>query len=112
MRAAVLVGCATVAASPVSWTHHQVWTVLAAMLLIAMHGALRRIAGAVLLLVMILSLGALLSEVSTFPGLQFLFENARALGVVATCLAGFGGIAAVAATAGRRAGNARVRLPV
>jgi alpha-1,2-mannosyltransferase len=110
VRAAVLVGCATVAASPVSWTHHQVWTVLAAMLMIAAQGTLRRIAGAVLLLVMILSLGALLSEVSTFPGLQFLFENARALGVVATCLAGCGGIAAVAAAAGRRAGAARIRL--
>lgn len=112
VRAAVLVGCATVAASPVSWTHHQVWTVLAAMLMIATRGVLRRIAGAGLLLVMILSLGALLDEVSTFPGLQFLFENARALGVVATCLLGCGGMAAAAAAAGRRAGTARVRLRV
>ena len=65
----MLVGCATVAASPVSWTHHQVWTVRAAMLMIAAYGVLRRIAGAVLLLVMIFSVGALLSEVSAFPGL-------------------------------------------
>jgi len=96
--AAVLVGCATVAASPVSWTHHQIWPVLAAMLLIAAQGALRRAAGAALLVVMVLSLGVLLSQVSTTPGAQFVFENARALGTVALCLAGFGGAAAVAAT--------------
>ncbi|MEV4626809.1 glycosyltransferase 87 family protein [Micromonospora sp. NPDC049523] len=108
VRAAVLVGCATVVASPVSWTHHQVWTVLAAMLLVAAQGALRRVAGAALLLVMVFSLGALLDDVSTFPGLQFLLENARAFGVVAVCLAGFGGIAAVAVgTARRTAGQRR-----
>jgi hypothetical protein len=110
-RAAVLVGCATVVASPVSWTHHQVWTVLAAMLLIASQAALQRIAGAALLLVMISSLGALLSDVSTFPGLQFLLENARTLGVVATCLAGVGGIAAVTATTAIQADNRRGWLP-
>ena len=107
VRAAVLVGCATVVASPVSWTHHQVWTVLAAMLLVATRGLPRRIAGVVLLLVMTLSLGALLSDVSTFPGLQFLLENARTLGVVATCLAGLGGVAAVAVSTARRAGHRR-----
>jgi alpha-1,2-mannosyltransferase len=96
VRAAVLVGCATVAASPVSWTHHQVWTVLAAMLLIAARGAVRRVAGAGLLVAMVVSLGAVLSEVSTYPGLQFLFENARSIGVVAVCLAGISGVTATA----------------
>jgi hypothetical protein len=96
VRAAVLVGCATVVASPVSWTHHQVWTVLAAMLLVATHGVTQRVAGAVLLVVMTLSLGALLGDVSTYPGVQFLFENARAFGVAAVCLAGCGGVAAAA----------------
>lgn len=110
LRAAVLVGCATVAASPVSWTHHQVWTVLAAMFMIASQGTVRRLAGALLLLVMILSLGALLADVSTFPGLQFLFENARTVGVVATCLTGLGAVAAVAAEVGRRAGRGRVAV--
>jgi alpha-1,2-mannosyltransferase len=93
VRAAVLVGCATVAASPVSWTHHQVWTVLAAMLLIATDGAWRRVAGAALLVVMTLSLGVVLRGVSTYPGWQFLLENARSVGVVAVCLAGCGGAA-------------------
>jgi alpha-1,2-mannosyltransferase len=32
---AVLVGCATLAASPVSWTHHQVWLVLAGFVMLA-----------------------------------------------------------------------------
>lgn len=100
VHAAVLVGCATVTASPVSWTHHQVWPVLAAMLLIAVPPAWRRATGVALLGTLVLSLGPLLSPVSMTPGLQFLFENARALAAVAICLAGFGGLAAVA---GRRA---------
>jgi len=86
--AAVLVGCATVAASPVSWTHHQLWPVLAAMLLIGAHGAVRRAAGAALLTAMVLSLGVVLGEVSMRPGVQFLLENARALGTVGVCVFG------------------------
>ncbi len=93
VRAAVLVGCATVAASPVSWTHHQVWTVLAAMLLVAAEGAWRRVAGVVLLVVMTLSLGVVLRGVALYPGWQFLLENARSVGLVAVCVAGFGGVA-------------------
>jgi alpha-1,2-mannosyltransferase len=104
VRAAVLVGCATVAASPVSWTHHQVWTVLAAMLLVATRGTAQRVAGVLLLLAMTVSLGALLRDVSTYPGVQFLLENARAFGTVAVCLAGFGGAAAVAVAGRRRTG--------
>ncbi len=94
-HAAVLVGCATVAASPVSWTHHQVWPVLAAMLLIGAAGLNRRVAGAALLASMVLSLGVVLGPVSTRPGVQFLFENARTLGVCLLCVAGFGAVAAV-----------------
>jgi alpha-1,2-mannosyltransferase len=93
VRAAVLVGCATVAASPVSWTHHQVWTVLAAMLLVATDGAWRRAAGVLLLVVMTLSLSVVLRGAAVYPGWQFLLENARSLGLVAVCLAGFGGVA-------------------
>ncbi|MFK3979233.1 glycosyltransferase 87 family protein [Micromonospora sp. NPDC050397] len=107
VRAAVLVGCATVVASPVSWTHHQVWTVLAAMLMVATRGLYRRIAGVLLLVVMTVSLGAVLSDVSTFPGLQFLLENARAVGVTAVCLAGLGGLAVAAVGSARRADGRR-----
>ncbi|MEV2240943.1 glycosyltransferase 87 family protein [Micromonospora sp. NPDC049891] len=100
-HAAVLVGCATVAASPVSWTHHQVWTVLAAMLLVGAVGVTRRIAGGLLLGSMVLSVGAVLAPVSMRPGVQFLFENARAIGTVALCVAGFGAVALTAARARR-----------
>ncbi|WFF00613.1 glycosyltransferase 87 family protein [Micromonospora sp. WMMD964] len=101
-HAAVLVGCATVAASPVSWTHHQVWPVLAAMLLIGASGVTQRAAGGALLAAMVVSLGAVLSPVSTRPGVQFLFENARAIGVGLLCLVGFGGVAVAAARTHRR----------
>lgn len=95
-HAAVLVGCATVVVSPVSWTHHQIWPVLAAMLLIAVPPAWQRAAGVALLGTMVFSLGPLLSPISMRPGVQFLFENARALAAVAVCLAGFGGLTVVA----------------
>ncbi|MGN9811310.1 glycosyltransferase 87 family protein [Micromonospora sp. BQ11] len=111
-HAAVLVGCATVAASPVSWTHHQIWPVLAAMLLVGGVGITRRVAGAALLVAMVFSLGVLLAPVSTRPGVQFLLENARALGVVALCLTGFGGVAVAAARARRRTTPARAGLRV
>lgn len=107
-HAAVLVGCATVAASPVSWTHHQIWPVLAAMLLIAVPPAWRRVAGVALLGTLVLSLGVLLRPVSMTPGLQFAFENARALATVGLCLVGFGGLAVAAdRRPGRRAATLR-----
>ncbi|MFV2102929.1 glycosyltransferase 87 family protein [Micromonospora sp. LOL_024] len=109
-HAAVLVGCATVAASPVSWTHHQVWTVLAAMLLVGSVGVTRRLAGVVLLASMVLSLGAVLGPVSTRSGVQFLFENARTLGVGVLCVAGFGAVAVVAGRPGRPTTSGRARL--
>ncbi|MDG4798087.1 glycosyltransferase 87 family protein [Micromonospora sp. WMMD1082] len=111
-HAAVLVGCATVAASPVSWTHHQVWTVLAAMLLVGAAGVTRRVAGAALLASMVLSLGVVLAPVSTRPGVQFLFENARVLGAGALCVAGFGAVAVAAGRAHRRASTRRAWLRV
>ncbi|MEV4514102.1 glycosyltransferase 87 family protein [Dactylosporangium sp. NPDC049525] len=112
VRAAVLVGCATVAASPVSWTHHQVWTVLAAMLLVAADGAWRRVAGWTLLVVMTLSLGVVLRGVALYPGWQFLLENARSLGLVAVCVAGVGGAAAVRMRTARFRATRRVAVAV
>ncbi|MGC4811924.1 glycosyltransferase 87 family protein [Micromonospora sp. DT228] len=111
-HAAVLVGCATIAASPVSWTHHQVWPVLAAMLLIGASGVTQRAAGVGLLAAMVVSLGAVLSPVSTRPGVQFLFENARAIGVSLLCLVGFGGVAVAARRTSRRPAGGRGWLRV
>lgn len=90
-HAAVLVGCATIAASPVSWTHHQVWTVLAGMLLVASAGSARRAAGAFLLVVMTLSVANVAIESSTTPGLQFVFSNIRGISVAVICCVGLGG---------------------
>ncbi|GIF62405.1 hypothetical protein Ais01nite_04400 [Asanoa ishikariensis] len=113
-KAAVLVGCATVAASPVSWTHHQLWPVLAAMLLIGTHGAVHRAAGGALLTAMVLSLGVVLADVSFTPGVQFVLENARALGTVGICVLGFGAAVAAQRTARRwtLAGAAAVAVAV
>ncbi|MBM0278270.1 glycosyltransferase 87 family protein [Micromonospora tarensis] len=111
-HAAVLVGCATVAASPVSWTHHQVWPVLAAMLLIGASGIAQRAAGVALLAATVVSLGAVLGPISTRPGVQFLFENARAVGVCLLCLVGFGGAAVAAQRASGRPNGGRAWLRV
>lgn len=88
--AAVVVGCATVAASPVSWTHHQVWTVLAGLLLVAGGRRVQLASGVALLLVMTLSVGDLVDRLG--PGWQFLGDNARMLAALAVCL---GGVASV-----------------
>ncbi len=83
-RAIVLVGCATVAASPVSWTHHQFWTLIAAILLLAGAGTTRRVAGGVLLVLMTLNVGTIVAAVGApTPGAGYLADNVRAL---ATCL--------------------------
>ncbi|GAA2633059.1 hypothetical protein GCM10010411_84390 [Actinomadura fulvescens] len=57
-EAVVTVGCATLVVSPVSWTHHQVWLVLAGLVLLAGPGRARRAAGVAVLLVMIFPLAA------------------------------------------------------
>ncbi|MGB2569899.1 hypothetical protein ACPFP2_15800 [Micromonospora citrea] len=111
-HAAVLVGCATVAVSPVSWTHHQIWSVLAGMLLVGASGVTRKVAGAALPVAMVVSLGAVLGPVSARPGVQFLLENARTLGACALCLAGFGGLAFAAAGPRRRTATGRAWLRV
>ncbi|GAB7047855.1 glycosyltransferase 87 family protein [Catenuloplanes indicus] len=90
-RAAVLAGCATVAASPVSWTHHQVWLPLAAIMLItAGGGRARPVAGTVLLCAAVLSPSTVLRAAGAYPGLAFLGDNARTLATIAVCLTGLG----------------------
>lgn len=87
-HAAVLIGCATVAASPVSWTHHQIWTVLAGLLLIAGPRRARMIAGAIVLVTMTLSVGAVLPPGVLGPVGEFLGANTRAVCAVAVCCGG------------------------
>ena len=80
--AAVVIGCATIAVSPVSWTHHQIWTVLAGMLLVAGPQRGRIAAGVIVLVTMSVQVGAVL------PIGGFLRDNARALCAVAVCCGG------------------------
>lgn len=65
-----------------------------------------------LLAAMVVSLGAVLSPVSARPGVQFLFENARAIGVCLLCLVGFGGVAVAATRTARRPAGGRGWLRV
>ncbi|GLW35202.1 glycosyltransferase 87 family protein [Actinoplanes regularis] len=91
--AAVVIGCATVAVSPVSWTHHQIWTVLAGVLLMAGPRRSRIAAGVIVLVTMSVQVGAVL------PVGEFLRDNARALCAVAVCCGG--AISLWSAAAGR-----------
>ena len=83
--AAVVIGCATIAVSPVSWTHHQVWTVLAGLLLVAGPRRTRLAAGVIVLITMTVSLGAVLPLSGLGPVGGFLHDNVRALCAVAVC---------------------------
>lgn len=80
--ASVTIGCATIAVSPVSWTHHQIWTVLAGILLVAGPRRTRVVAGVIVLVTMCVQVGAVL------PLGAFLRENSRALCAVAVCVGG------------------------
>ena len=93
--AAAMVGCATLAASPISWTHHQVWSVLAAMLLLATTGRVSHVAGVVGLLIMTVSVFDVTSLVTGDNGLLFLAANARAVFTAVLCVVGFGTFHAV-----------------
>ncbi|WP_406291565.1 glycosyltransferase 87 family protein [Embleya sp. NBC_00896] len=78
VQGVVVVGCATVMASPVSWTHHQVWLVLAGLLLVAGPRKARMLWGAVLLVAMTISVGGWLP-------VGFARENVRLLAALAVC---------------------------
>lgn len=80
--AACLTGCATLAASPVSWTHHQFWTVLAALVLVAAPRPAGRVAGWVLLVLMTVSLVDLAGRLAPYDHALFLAQNIRAVAVV------------------------------
>jgi alpha-1,2-mannosyltransferase len=74
LLAAVIIGAAGLVFSPVSWTHHQVWLVLA--VLVAVGAGVRARAAwiAVVLAVMILPVT---SHGSRLPGAEFVLGNAR-----------------------------------
>jgi alpha-1,2-mannosyltransferase len=112
VHAAVLVGCATVVASPVSWTHHQFWTVLAAMLLVAGPIPVRRAAGWVLLAALTANLGDALDRLQVGDHAVFVAANLRGLAAAGLCVLGFGALAQARAprTSGERSALAMGRL--
>lgn len=83
LEAAVTAGCATLAISPVSWMHHQVWTVLAGLLLLARPSLIRRAAATMILTVMICPLPVLTGRLA-----QLLATDARGLCAIAICCLG------------------------
>ncbi len=103
--AVVLVGCATLAASPVSWTHHQFWTVLAGMLLIGGGAGLRRAVGWALIGAMTVNLADLVGHAHLGDHAVFLAANTRALAACVLCVVGLSVVSRdriqAAGTAGR-----------
>jgi alpha-1,2-mannosyltransferase len=100
----VLVGCATVAASPVSWTHHQFWTVLAAMVMVAGPAGVRRAAGGVLLVSMTVNLTDVVARLRGGDHALFIAANMRGLAAAAVCVLGFGAVAGARVAAVRSVG--------
>ena len=88
--AAAMVGCASLAASPISWTHHQVWSVIAAMLLLATTGPVSRVAGIVALLILTVSIFDVVQVATSNNAILFLAANARAAFTALLCVLGFG----------------------
>ena len=85
---AVMIGCAMVAVSPVSWTDHQVWTVLAGLLLVAGPRRAHVVAGVLVLVTMTLSTAVLVPLAYAGPVGVFLRDNIRALCAVTVCCGG------------------------
>ncbi|GAA1241013.1 hypothetical protein GCM10009657_16030 [Oryzihumus leptocrescens] len=75
--ATCVIGCAGLLVSPVSWSHHQVWTVLAGVAMLTQTGRLVRSGGAVTLVLMLLSPSQLPGYGAV--GLTWLWQNGRAL---------------------------------
>ncbi len=88
-HAVVLVGCSTIAASPVSWTHHQVWTVVAGVLLLIERRQAQVLAGFLVLFVMIVSVGHAAGAVPIGGFLQGLAVDLRGLAAIGVVLVGF-----------------------
>lgn len=77
LPAFIVLGCATVAVSPVSWTHHQVWLVLAVALPIGAAGTRRALWIAAVILITVLPLASLSLHLPT--PVDFLLREARFL---------------------------------
>lgn len=87
-EALVVLGLVSVAVSPVSWVHHQVWIVLAAIYVVRGSGQRWRVIGALLYVVMVVDLNVSVVLPSVPVWLAWLSANLRGVAVVAICLVG------------------------
>lgn len=111
VHAAVVIGCATLLASPVSWTHHQFWVLLAAMALIGGRPGLGRWAGSVLLVSMTINVVDLVAYLPIGDWALFLVANIRGIATAAVCVLGLGLGPVRAVTSSRRADGDPPILP-
>jgi len=87
-ESAILAGCASLVVSPVTWSHHETWTVLAAaLLLVTGHRTAR--AGAIAVLVVALLPVSDVAPHLAWPILRWPMTNSRALVSIALCLLAF-----------------------
>lgn len=92
VAAALIVGCAAVAASPVSWPHHQVWIILVAVWLLLRRRPLFMVLGAAIVLINLAGSPLMGQEVVPLaaddPLLLMLGRELPTLSFVIVCLAG------------------------
>ena len=116
-ESAILAGCGSLVISPVTWSHHETWTVLAAALLLVA-GRRTAVAGAAAVLVVALLPVSDFAPHVASAMLRWPLANSRALVSVAICLFAFRVSPAPAlagASSGRRGradySGARIALP-
>ncbi|MFC4912959.1 glycosyltransferase 87 family protein [Actinomadura gamaensis] len=102
-EAAAVIGCASLAVSPVSWTHHQQWTVLAGLLLFARRPPISYLLAGAILTLMVVTLPPL-------PGAfgHILASDVRGFCAIALCTTGLLATCRLAPLARLR--NARPRI--
>jgi alpha-1,2-mannosyltransferase len=86
--ALIVVGLVAVAVSPVSWVHHQIWTVLAGVTLMLASRRVCRVAGGLVYLIMVVDTNLAAVAPDLPIALTWPTTNLRALVVVALCIFG------------------------
>jgi alpha-1,2-mannosyltransferase len=94
LESVVVVGCATLLVSPITWSHHEGWTVLAVVALMATGRRTPVVVAAVLFAVITWPLPEFATHVSGsllgWPELRWPAANARVLAPLGICLFAFG----------------------
>lgn len=88
VQAVLVVGSASVALSPISWPHHQIWIILIAVWLLLTPRTMDRVLGGALLVTYSIGSVTLYGSPFRFDLLTFLIWEPRALVPVVICLTG------------------------